>query len=157
MGIALDSPKALATQIGAGMLLATIAFIVFALSMRRPVVISVGVAALVGIGISSWAELRLRNGLQNERWPKELLAPLVRWFGNPVLFAAALLVSLASIGYDLGTNFHHGVTGFWIALFPLQTGARVKTLLTPPPTAVGVELNLRNAQPVQSQGWGMPR
>jgi hypothetical protein len=157
MRIALNSPKALATQIGAGMLLATIAFLVFALSMPRPVVISVGVAAIVGIGVSSWAEWRLRNGVRKESWPKELLAPLAHWFGNPFMFAVVLLVALASIVYVIGTNFHHGVAGFCIALFPLQTLARVKTLLTPPPTAVEVELSLRNAQPVHSQGWGMPR
>ena len=158
MRITLNSPGALGYQIGAGILLMMGSFLLLSLRILWPNVWIICVPMLLGIVVSSVAESSLRRGIKKNKWPKELLDPLVRWFGHPLLLIPAVLLAVWQIVYMFASNFQRGIAGFSLALFPLLTVLRVKTSLTSSPRDGGhggdAGLGLQNAQLIHSQVWG---
>ena len=161
MRIEFNSPKALAYQIIAGITVTMGGFLLLMLPTRqphRPHNWLIALPVILGIITSFTGESSLTRGAQKKKWPKEQLIPIVRWFSHPLLLVPVSLVAIWYVVYLFVSHFHRGLTGFWLAFFPLLTCFRVRIILKSAATDVRDDrLSLQNAKPIQSESWGVPR
>jgi hypothetical protein len=157
MRIGFKSPKARGSQIIAGFVLEIGGFLLLVLAMPTawPHRLLMALPVVFGVALSFAAESSLTRGVRKNKWPKELLAPLSRWFSHPILLVPTSLLAIGAVVYLFTSHFRHGMAGFWLACFPLMTTLRVRTLLKGPATNdLDQGLGLTDARPIHSETWG---
>lgn len=155
----LDSPGRLTAVIIAGALVGSSAFLAISHVPGHPVAPLLGIfLALITLSYGSiiWAGSKLRDGVQNERWPDNAIQPLravvssTTWKVSLFLLLACLVVSLVF------ERTAHQYPYFW-SIFCLQQGCTQLSYAARRPvrkSASGNRLDISNTLPLHSEHWG---
>lgn len=112
---------------------------------------------VIGLAPSLWAEHRFKRGLKGEIWSEAELEPVRVLVAKPVwswtsrLLIGAAVVAVIFSARTAGTGH---VALLYILLYPVQTAARIRQLMTPKVTSTGGLKDWQNFKPIHSDHWG---
>lgn len=155
----LDSPMRLVAVIIAGALVGSIAFLPMNKVSAHPAAPVVALfLALIPLSMGSmiWAGSKLRDGVQNERWPESAIQPL-RAVVSSAAWKAGLVLLLACLA--AATVFErraHDYPYFWSIFCLQQACTQLSYAARRPvkPSASGNRLDLSETLPLHSEHWG---
>lgn len=155
----LDSPMRLAAVIIAGSLVGSSAFLAMTQVPGHPVTLVLGMFLSVitlSMGSVIWAGSKLRDGVQNERWPENAIQPLRAVVSSGGWKAAMLVLFSCLIATLVFEHSAHDYPYFW-SLFCLQQGCTQLSYAARRPvttSASGNRFDLSNTPPLHSEHWG---
>ena len=152
-----SSPMHLAGWSGVGCLIVFAAYMVPSLHIlsRGHSAIVLLLLPVLGLALDWLALERLNDGIRNEKWPDEEIAPLRRLTQYSAFTVIPLLALVALLAISIFNHFHMSDL-FWPVYWTNMTLGQLKLAVKPMATTTTGAV-WQHAAPICSDHWGEPR
>jgi hypothetical protein len=102
-----------------------------------------------------FAEQALRDGINSEQWPDNLLVALRKLASRRAYSILCGLLMIGAVAYVITFGLHES-GGVWMFLLPAMSLTRVVGYLRPKPKSDHLVRPIERPKPLQSENWGAP-